>query len=137
METRALHVVAHKHIPSCCKMQKAYVLHYIYLPENYTCVFMILTHFHRSTGFILEGFPHHPDEVQYMLQQQLFPDIFVVLAVDVADVQKRLLPTHLGKWRERRNHRESQLNLLRNLQRKNRVGKLVIKNNLASSIIRN
>ncbi|XP_026196504.1 adenylate kinase 9 isoform X2 [Anabas testudineus] len=75
---------------------------------------------YMSTGFILEGFPHHPDEVQYMLQEQLFPDIFVIMAADVADVQKRLLPTHLEKWRERRNHREAQLNHLHDLRKKSR-----------------
>lgn len=96
-----------------------------YIVFNYIYCTWSLTHFHRSTGFILEGFPQHPDEVQYMLQQQLFPDIFIVLAVDVADVQKRLLPTHQEKWRELRNHREAQLNLLRDLQKKTRVGKLV------------
>ncbi|XP_056260814.1 adenylate kinase 9 isoform X1 [Seriola aureovittata] len=80
---------------------------------------------YMSTGFILEGFPHHPDEVQYMFQQQLFPDIVVIISVDVSDVQKRLLPTYLEKWRERRNHREAQLNLLRDLHKKNREENIV------------
>lgn len=92
---------------------------------TFTYIYMTLTYLHRSTGFILEGFPHHPDEVQYMLQEQLFPDIFVIMAADVADVQKRLLPTHLEKWRERRNHREVQLNLLHDLRKKSRVRKLL------------
>ncbi|XP_040920922.1 adenylate kinase 9 [Toxotes jaculatrix] len=80
---------------------------------------------YKSTGFILEGFPHHPDEVQYMLQQQLFPDVVVIMAVDVTDVQKRLLPTYLERWRERRNRREAQLNLLRDLRKKKREKNIV------------
>ncbi|XP_034755965.1 adenylate kinase 9 isoform X4 [Etheostoma cragini] len=75
---------------------------------------------YMSTGFILEGFPQNPDEVQYMLQRQLFPDTVVHLVVDVTDVQKRLLPTYLEKWRERHNRREAQLNLLYDLRKQNR-----------------
>ncbi|XP_070781653.1 adenylate kinase 9 [Enoplosus armatus] len=75
---------------------------------------------YMSTGFILEGFPHFSDEVQYMLQEHLFPDVVVIMAVDVSDVQKRLLPTYVENWRERRNQSEAQLNLLRDLRKKNR-----------------
>ncbi|KAM7395370.1 hypothetical protein PAMA_006910 [Pampus argenteus] len=74
---------------------------------------------YMSTGFILEGFPHSPDEVQYMLQQKLFPDIVVTMMVDVMDVQKRLLPTYLEKLRKRGNYRKAQLKLLRDLRKKN------------------
>lgn len=73
----------------------------------------------------MEGFPHHPDEVQYILQQQLFPDIVVNMETNVTNVQKRLLPAYLEKWRERHNRREAQRNLLRDLRKKNRVSKLV------------
>lgn len=58
-----------------------------------------------------------------MSQRQLFPDVIVMLVVDVMDVQQRLLPTYLESWRERRNHREAQLDLLRDLQKKKRVSK--------------
>uniref|UniRef100_A0A8D3BXV2 Adenylate kinase 9 n=1 Tax=Scophthalmus maximus TaxID=52904 RepID=A0A8D3BXV2_SCOMX len=75
---------------------------------------------YMSTGFILEGFPINPDEVQYMLQQQLFPDTVIIMSVDVTEVQKRLLPTYLEKWRERRNHRKAQQKLLHDLRKKNR-----------------
>lgn len=71
----------------------------------------------------MEGFPHNPNDVQYMLQRHLFPDIVVIMAVDVTDVQKRLLPTYLESWRERRHRRETQLNLLHDLRKKNRVSK--------------
>uniref|UniRef100_A0A3B5A2W7 Adenylate kinase 9 n=1 Tax=Stegastes partitus TaxID=144197 RepID=A0A3B5A2W7_9TELE len=73
-----------------------------------------------STGFILEGFPHTSDEVEYMLHHQLFPDVVVVMEVDVQHVQNRLLPTYLDNWRERRNKREAQLKLLRDLRKKKR-----------------
>ncbi|KAI3363735.1 hypothetical protein L3Q82_001351 [Scortum barcoo] len=75
---------------------------------------------YMSTGFILEGFPHNSDEVQYMLQRQLFPDVVVIMTVDVSDVQKRLLPTYLKKWRERQSQRAAQMNILRDLRKKNR-----------------
>lgn len=57
-----------------------------------------------------------------MLQQQLFPDLVVIMAVEASDVQKRLLPTCLEKWRERRDQHKTQLNLLRDLRQKKRVG---------------
>ncbi|XP_030577131.1 adenylate kinase 9 isoform X3 [Archocentrus centrarchus] len=75
---------------------------------------------YKSTGFILEGFPHDPEEVQYMLKQQLFPDVVVVMEVDVEDVQNRLLPKYLEIWRERQKERESQLKLLHDLHKKKR-----------------
>nr|XP_046228264.1 adenylate kinase 9 [Scatophagus argus] len=80
---------------------------------------------YMSTGFILEGFPHNPEEVQYMLQRQLFPDLVVIMAVELSDVQKRLLPTYLDNWRERRRHHEAQLTLLRDLRRKNQEENIV------------
>uniref|UniRef100_A0A3Q1CXD4 Nucleoside-diphosphate kinase n=1 Tax=Amphiprion ocellaris TaxID=80972 RepID=A0A3Q1CXD4_AMPOC len=75
---------------------------------------------YKSTGFILEGFPQTPDEVQYMLHHQLFPDVVVVMEVDVTQVQNRLLPAYLDNWRDRRNKREAQQNLLRDLRKKKR-----------------
>ncbi|XP_072219011.1 adenylate kinase 9 [Leuresthes tenuis] len=79
---------------------------------------------YRSTGFILEGFPHDAEEVQYMLDQQLFPDFVIVLEVDVVDVQKRLLPVYLENWRELRNNRKEQLKFLQDLRKKNREEKV-------------
>lgn len=75
----------------------------------------------RSTGFILEGFPYDLEQVGYMLERQLFPDVVVVLEVEVTDVQKRLLPTYLGKWRDLQSKHEEQLKLLRHLRQINRV----------------
>lgn len=58
-----------------------------------------------------------------MSQRQLFPDVVVTMTVEVTDVQSRLLPTYLERWRVRRNHREAQLKLLHELRKKNRVSK--------------
>lgn len=58
-----------------------------------------------------------------MLQRQLFPDLAVIMEVDVSDVQKRLLPTYLKRWHERREQRETQMALLRDLRKKNWVSK--------------
>lgn len=55
------------------------------------------------------------------MQQQLFPDVVVTLGADVSEIQKRLLPKYLKNWRERCNHRQAQVNLLRELRQKNRV----------------
>ncbi|XP_074541277.1 adenylate kinase 9 [Halichoeres trimaculatus] len=79
---------------------------------------------YMSTGFILEGFPHNPEEVEYMQERQLFPDVVVTLEVNASDVQKRLLPTFLEKWGVRRSRYEAQLNLLRELRAKNRAEKI-------------
>ncbi|XP_039454978.1 adenylate kinase 9 isoform X1 [Oreochromis aureus] len=75
---------------------------------------------YKSTGFILEGFPNDPNEVQYMFEQKFFPDVVVMMKVDAEDVQSRLLPQYLEIWRERRNKREAQLKLLHDLRKKKR-----------------
>ncbi|KAM9840260.1 adenylate kinase 9 [Aulostomus maculatus] len=71
-----------------------------------------------TTGFILEGFPSNPNDVQYMLHRQLLPDVVVVMMVEVNDVRKRLLPAYLKDWRERHNRREAQLMILHDLRKK-------------------
>lgn len=75
----------------------------------------------RSTGFILEGFPNNSEEIEYMMQQQLFPDLVVVMEVEVSDVQKRLLPVYLSKWQVQHEQREKQRSILHELHKKNRV----------------
>lgn len=79
----------------------------------------------RSTGFILEGFPSNTDEVEYLLQQQLFPDLVLIMEANVAEVQKRLLPSYLDDWRKWQRHLEEQIVLLRQLRLKNRVGQIL------------
>lgn len=71
----------------------------------------------------MEGFPIDLNEVQYMFEQKFFPDVVVMMEVDVEDIQSRLLPQYLEIWRERRNKREAQLKLLHDLRKKKRVKK--------------
>uniref|UniRef100_A0A3P9IZJ1 Adenylate kinase 9 n=1 Tax=Oryzias latipes TaxID=8090 RepID=A0A3P9IZJ1_ORYLA len=73
---------------------------------------------YMSAGFILDGFPNSFEEVQYMLEQQLLPDVITVLELDVSEVQKRLLPAFLKKWRELSSCHKKQLRLLSELRRK-------------------
>ncbi|KAM4633800.1 adenylate kinase 9 [Polymixia lowei] len=73
---------------------------------------------YKSTGFILEGFPHNAEEVKYMVQRQLFPDVAVTMAVDVTDILVRLLPPLLEAWKERRDRRKAQLKLALDLRLK-------------------
>lgn len=79
----------------------------------------------RSTGFILEGFPSNTDEVEYLLQQQLFPDLVLIMEANIVEVQKRLLPSYLDQWRKWQRHLEEQITVLRQLRLKNRVSKLL------------
>ncbi|XP_053736927.1 adenylate kinase 9 [Synchiropus splendidus] len=75
---------------------------------------------YMSTGFILEGFLQNPEEVQYMLQRQLFPDVVVVMTMAVIDVQRRLLPGYMQRWREYRSFIRSQQRILHELRKKAR-----------------
>ncbi|XP_075872948.1 adenylate kinase 9 isoform X2 [Nelusetta ayraudi] len=75
---------------------------------------------YRSTGFILEGFPSNTDEVEYLLQQQLFPDLVLIMEANIMEVQKRLLPSYLDQWRKWQRHLEEQITMLRQLRLKNR-----------------
>ncbi|KAM4713125.1 adenylate kinase 9 [Anableps anableps] len=79
---------------------------------------------YMSTGFILEGFPQDAEHVEYILERQLFPDVVVVLEVEVTDVQQRLLPTYLEKWRNLNRKYEEQLKLLHHLRQINREEKI-------------
>lgn len=75
----------------------------------------------RSTGFILEGFPQNTEEVEYMMERQLLPDVVVVMEVELSQVQNRLLPLHLEKWQALHNQLKQQQSILYNLREKNRV----------------
>ncbi|CAM9615988.1 unnamed protein product [Lampetra planeri] len=63
----------------------------------------------RSRGFLLEGFPSTPDEVQYLAERALFPEVAVLLNVMEGDVIKRLLPPQLDKWRLENNRKLEEL----------------------------
>ncbi|KAA0708502.1 Adenylate kinase 9 [Triplophysa tibetana] len=72
---------------------------------------------YKSTGFILEGFPQSHEEVSFMVERHLFPDVVVLMSVEVTEVVRRLLPARLMRWRERRDRRREQLRLVAKLQR--------------------
>ncbi|XP_077409567.1 adenylate kinase 9 isoform X2 [Vanacampus margaritifer] len=75
---------------------------------------------YMSTGFILEGFPHNTEDVQHMMQHQLYPDVVVTLMAEVEDVQARLLPKFWQRWREHCDRREALLDSLREIHSKAR-----------------
>lgn len=62
-------------------------------------------HFHRSTGFVLEGFPRTADEARYLADCGLFPDAAIVMTATDGDVIGRLLPPKLDKWKMKRDKR--------------------------------
>uniref|UniRef100_A0A8C1UAR6 Adenylate kinase 9 n=1 Tax=Cyprinus carpio TaxID=7962 RepID=A0A8C1UAR6_CYPCA len=72
---------------------------------------------YKSTGFILEGFPQNQEEVSFMVEHHLFPDVVAKMSVEVSDVVRRLLPSQLTRWRERRDRRQEQLCLVIKLRR--------------------
>ncbi len=59
----------------------------------------------RSTGFILEGFPRTVEEAQFLAERGLYPDAAITLAVEDTDIQSRLLPPKLNKWKQKRDRR--------------------------------
>ncbi|XP_077367067.1 adenylate kinase 9 isoform X2 [Festucalex cinctus] len=75
---------------------------------------------YTSTGFILEGFPHNTEDVQHMMQHQLYPDVVVTLMAEAEQVQARLLPKFWQRWREHCGRREALLDSLREIHSKAR-----------------
>ncbi|KAG8123953.1 hypothetical protein E2320_019386, partial [Naja naja] len=55
----------------------------------------------RSTGFILDGFPRIGEEVQYLGERSLFPDIVVCLEAEEDNISDRLLMKQVLKWKEK------------------------------------
>ncbi|UJR31514.1 hypothetical protein I4U23_019003 [Adineta vaga] len=53
---------------------------------------------YRSRGFVLEGFPSAEDEVFYMIENQLIPDIVLELETESKDIVKRILPKRMEQW---------------------------------------
>ncbi|KAG9282616.1 adenylate kinase 9 isoform X1 [Astyanax mexicanus] len=73
---------------------------------------------YKSTGFILEGFPHSPDEVSFMTEYHLYPDAVVVMTTEGNEVVRRLLPSRLANWRKRQKEKKEQTQLLKELRTK-------------------
>lgn len=56
-----------------------------------------------------------------MVEHHLFPDVVAMMSVEVSDVVRRLQPSRLTRWRERRDRRQEQLRLVNKLRRELRV----------------
>lgn len=59
----------------------------------------------KSTGFVLEGCPHNPEETHAMAGAGLFCDLAVMLTVQEKDVINRLLPGRVARWKAKRDER--------------------------------
>ncbi|XP_058939170.1 adenylate kinase 9 [Kogia breviceps] len=72
----------------------------------------------RSTGFVLDGFPQYPDEVQFLGEHGFFPDTAVFIQVDYQNVSDRLLPTQIGKWKVKQKKKLERKNLIKEMKAK-------------------
>ncbi|XP_054943366.1 adenylate kinase 9 [Physeter macrocephalus] len=72
----------------------------------------------RSTGFVLDGFPQYPDEVQFLGEHGFFPDAAVFIQVDYQDVSDRLLPTQIGKWKVKQKKKLERKKLIKEMKAK-------------------
>ncbi|OWK01412.1 hypothetical protein Celaphus_00018870, partial [Cervus elaphus hippelaphus] len=71
-----------------------------------------------STGFVLDGFPRYPDEVQFLGEHGLFPDAAVFIQVDDQDISDRLLPVQIGKWKVKQNKKLERKKLIKEMKAK-------------------
>ncbi|XP_009675242.2 adenylate kinase 9 [Struthio camelus] len=78
----------------------------------------------RSTGFILDGFPRTVEEVQYLSERGLCPDVAVYIQVEESDIFNRLFPPRLKKWRERQYKKMENKKKLKDLKAKIRDVKI-------------
>ena len=74
-----------------------------------------------STGFVLDGFPRYPDEVQFLGEHGFFPDAAVFMQVDYQDVSDRLLPTQIGKWKVKQKKKLERKKLIKEMKAKIKV----------------
>nr|XP_030738705.1 adenylate kinase 9 [Globicephala melas] len=72
----------------------------------------------RSTGFVLDGFPQYPDEVQFLGKYGFFPDAAVFIQIDHQDVSDRLLPTQIGKWKMKQKKKLERKKLIKEMKAK-------------------
>ncbi|XP_067841405.1 adenylate kinase 9 [Heptranchias perlo] len=72
----------------------------------------------KSKGFVLDGFPHTADDVQYLASHSLFPDAAILIKVEESNVVDWILPPQLAKWRERCNQKLGRKNKIKELKKK-------------------
>uniref|UniRef100_A0A4W3JUK3 Uncharacterized protein n=1 Tax=Callorhinchus milii TaxID=7868 RepID=A0A4W3JUK3_CALMI len=75
----------------------------------------------KSKGFVLDGFFHTADDVQYLAERGLFPDATIQIKVHDNDVIHRLFPPQLVKWKEKRNIKLTRKKKIKELKKKLRV----------------
>ncbi|XP_026522287.1 adenylate kinase 9 [Notechis scutatus] len=75
----------------------------------------------RSTGFILDGFPRIGEEVQYLGERSLFPDIVVCLETEEDDISDRLLMKQVLKWKEKQAKKMEKKKQIKEMKAKVRV----------------
>ncbi|VDK76840.1 unnamed protein product [Dibothriocephalus latus] len=54
---------------------------------------------YMSIGIILEGFPRNGEDVTYMQESNLFPDLCIAFTAEAEEIVPRLLPERLVKWK--------------------------------------
>ncbi|KAG8522080.1 Adenylate kinase 9, partial [Galemys pyrenaicus] len=72
----------------------------------------------RSTGFILDGFPRHLDEIQFLGEHGFFPDAAVFIQVDDQDISDRLLPSQIQKWKLKQKKKLERKNMIKEIKAK-------------------
>ncbi|XP_015990953.2 adenylate kinase 9 isoform X6 [Rousettus aegyptiacus] len=72
----------------------------------------------RSTGFILDGFPRYPEEVQFLGERGFFPDAALFIQVDDQDVSDRLLPPQMEKWKLKQKKKFERKKLIKEMKAK-------------------
>lgn len=74
-----------------------------------------------STGFILDGFPRIGEEVQYLAERSLFPDIIVCFEAEEEDISDRLLMKQVLKWKEKQTKKMEKKQQIKEMKAKVRV----------------
>ncbi|XP_073076898.1 adenylate kinase 9 isoform X2 [Manis javanica] len=72
----------------------------------------------RSTGFVLDGFPRHPEEAQFLGDYGFFPDAAVFIQVDDQDISDRLLPSQMEKWKLKQKKKLERKKLIKEMKAK-------------------
>ena len=75
-----------------------------------------------STGFVLDGFPRYPDEVQFLGEHGFFPDAAVFIQVDDQDIFDRLLPAQISKWKVKQKKKLERKKQIKEMKAKIKVG---------------
>lgn len=55
---------------------------------------------YQETGFILDNFPQKLEEIKYMIEHYLIPDLVIELKISKEETRDRLVPLRLNKWKE-------------------------------------